>query len=479
MKPISRLLLLITAALSAAIFLLMSPMTAGAARTGLKPLLVDARFFNPAASVNIYVATTGSDVTGDGKTELTPYATVGRALKDIPNGFTSNPYVYVAAGTYAGNDKWILTAQPGISSTPSPAGGTVRVIGDCTTPTAVFSTTGSGTAVVSSAGGGQTGGVTKASQYTFAPTVTSGAIAAVTDGSHFLRRIPSGTVPSENLVLTSTSPNLVLGVTAATALTTASLCPYASIFTGSIAVSGTNGNSLVAGLTSHLSLYGLKFSAASGNNFFVSGSYMGASSILSLKDVTAFHSYFPVKTSLTTQQNGRNSLSTNLFVLGAYLGGNWGSVTGNTFRNTANEMLWLNAGISTNVTTTAALGSITTMSANTFEGTGTGIKAWNSSIGGLGTGTNSVDITGKVLDLHYGTSLVIATSGFTGKATVASDVMSRSYVAYNALWAITNVSAAAEQFNIGGAGMKDLADLPFIDVTAGTGQLARVSAGTD
>ena len=51
----------------------------------------------------VYVATTGSDTTGNGS-ESAPYATINKALKDIPanlNGFTAR--VHIAAGTYAEN----------------------------------------------------------------------------------------------------------------------------------------------------------------------------------------------------------------------------------------------------------------------------------------------------------------------------------------------------------------------------------------
>lgn len=51
----------------------------------------------------VYVSTTGSDATGTGS-ESAPYATITRALKDIPanlNGYTAR--VHIAAGTYVEN----------------------------------------------------------------------------------------------------------------------------------------------------------------------------------------------------------------------------------------------------------------------------------------------------------------------------------------------------------------------------------------
>ena len=74
----------------------------------------DRIYFSPAAAVTRYVnAATGSDVTCDGKGSgpssggiPCAWASVQHALDDIPNGWTNNVDILVAAGTDAANQTW-------------------------------------------------------------------------------------------------------------------------------------------------------------------------------------------------------------------------------------------------------------------------------------------------------------------------------------------------------------------------------------
>lgn len=52
------------------------------------------------SDMDLYVATTGDDVTGDGSVG-SPYATITRALQDVPKEIRHIVHVHVAAGTYA------------------------------------------------------------------------------------------------------------------------------------------------------------------------------------------------------------------------------------------------------------------------------------------------------------------------------------------------------------------------------------------
>ncbi len=472
---ISRLFLMFLMAFMA---ITVSPPEAQAGRRGLRPMLVDQRFYG-STNVNIYVTTAGSNETGDGKTVDTAYAGVGRALRDVPPGYLSPVTVVVGPGTYTADDQWIVSSISGRGNSPTPAGGTIRIIGDCTTPDAVISTTGAGTAVVTSAGGGMTGGVTRTSQFTFAPTLTSGAIAGVTDGSHYLTNTPAeGVTPTVTVVRASTSPNLVLVTSVGTALTTRRLCPFASIFSGAVTI---DGGPVVASASAALSFVvsSLSLTNVSARNVTFNGARVTGSSPLVLQSVNSSNSFFAVASQFVSWGSYRGSISNSMFNLGLGLKGNFDSVSTNVARNTSGDCIFLSG----STATYSQPGNVSTVASflrNDLEGTCTGIQAYGGTIAVVSTGATTVDITGKFLNLHHGARW-INISGVvpTGKVTVASDVMSGSMVAYNGTWAITNVSSAAQQFNVGGAGFKDIADLPFIDITAGTGQLSRVSAGAD
>ncbi len=429
--------------------------------------------------VNVYVSTTGSDTACDGTTSASAgagvtacaYASVGKAILSVPSGFVAAPWIHVAAGTYTADDQWVMAASPARTSTPAPAGGIIRVVDDCSSPTATFTTTGVGTAVVSSAGGGQTGGVTKIAQFTFAPTVGTGSITGVTDGSHYLTNTPaSGTAPSLNLVRASSSPNLVLGATATTALTTRRLCPYSVIFSGSINVLGAPNSGVTVGTNQGLTIIGLKFSLLSGKAFLCNAcNVTGSSNTLNLSEVSFQQSTINSKAGLVTTMSGRLGLSNNLFLAGAYLGGQWGSVSGNILKNTSAQLLWVNCGDTSSLTTITAQGGISGLTRNDFEGTGTGIMACASWVAQPVTGTNSVDITGAFLDLHYGARYIVfgTGSGVTGKVTVASTVKTGSIAITNGAYSVVNQTVTGQDWLVGAQTVVATASLPVMDYGSG------------
>ncbi len=64
--------------------------------------LIDNDLIKATASKALYVATTGSDTTGDG-TSAKPFATIQRALDNVPKNLGGNTYIInVSSGTYAG-----------------------------------------------------------------------------------------------------------------------------------------------------------------------------------------------------------------------------------------------------------------------------------------------------------------------------------------------------------------------------------------
>ena len=73
------------------------PIEAG---TPINKVLFDQKAYTLTGDVTVYVATTGSDVTGDG-TSAAPYATIQKALDSLPkwlDGYTAT--IDIAAGTY-------------------------------------------------------------------------------------------------------------------------------------------------------------------------------------------------------------------------------------------------------------------------------------------------------------------------------------------------------------------------------------------
>ena len=68
--------------------------------TPINKVLFDQKAYTLTGDVTVYVATTGSDVTGDG-TSAAPYATIQKALDSLPkwlDGYTAT--IDIAAGTY-------------------------------------------------------------------------------------------------------------------------------------------------------------------------------------------------------------------------------------------------------------------------------------------------------------------------------------------------------------------------------------------
>ena len=74
-----------------------SPVEVG---TPLNKALFDQKAYTLTESVTVYVATTGSDITGDG-TDVAPYATIQKAINSLPKCLGSyHAQIDIAAGTY-------------------------------------------------------------------------------------------------------------------------------------------------------------------------------------------------------------------------------------------------------------------------------------------------------------------------------------------------------------------------------------------
>lgn len=179
-------------------------------------------FFDETAVINLYVSTTGNDVTGDGLTPGTAWATPNHALKQFPWGWTSDVQINVAAGTYTGNQTWTLPVCPG-GKTTSNGTGRVVIVGDVSSAVALT--------------GGNVGALVAGKLTTYDFNVGAYA-AAVTDGSHFLYRPGAGTYASFTglAVEASVSPNLRVIASSTTALTLPSLATWDANFVGTVTI---------------------------------------------------------------------------------------------------------------------------------------------------------------------------------------------------------------------------------------------------
>lgn len=179
------------------------------------------RFFDESRIQLIYVSTTGNDSTGNGQSPAAAYATVQRALRDFPDGWTADVWIIVRAGTYGGNQTWTMFATPGYKTTTTGTG-RVAIVGDMVTGAVSLTGGVAGAAVAGTL-----------SQFRYAV----GAYApVVTNGSHFLWEAvsPANWLLSTRAVLASTSPNLDIQNSSNAALTNPRLSPWNTNFTGSV-----------------------------------------------------------------------------------------------------------------------------------------------------------------------------------------------------------------------------------------------------
>ena len=205
------------------------------------------RFFDESRIQLMYVSTTGSDTTGNGQSPAGAYATVQRALRDFPDGWTADVWIIVAAGSYAGNQTWTMFATPGYKTTTAGVG-RVAVVGDITT--GMVSLTG-GVAGAAVAG--------TLSQFRYAV----GAYApVVTNGSHLLweAATPANWLLSTRAVLASTSPNLDIQNSSNAALTNPRLVPWNTNFTGAITINVPGYRQ--AGGTHWFAVYAIRFQSS-------------------------------------------------------------------------------------------------------------------------------------------------------------------------------------------------------------------------
>lgn len=455
-----------------------TPSSGGAYSAAVGSIPFDVSYFSSGSTVIRYVdPTLGSDTACDGKSanpssggNPCAWASVQRALDDVPNGFFAQVDVHIAAGTYATPQVWNLYATPGSGGTVSNP--IVRVRGNCSTPTATFSSMGSGTALVSVTGGGKTGGVTMKNQYTFTPTVSTGSITGVTDGSHYLvSDYTAGASPVVNALRASTAPTLIVVAGSGTLAGTKRLCPYNTIFSALNFVGPTNATSKVV-TVSALQISGIEVTS---NNAITSVNFIGvkmSGSGPTIRDCNFANSVSINRISFISTRPGAFTFGNNLFKDGVEVTGTVGTISGVFSASTNPNCLWVNGGIGLVAGNTVTGGGIQAIFTADFEGTCTGIAMRNSHIGlANGTGGIAMDITGRFLKLENNSSITTLSQTTTGKRTLANQILSGSDFLTNGTWSDTNVSVAGEDILVGGlpvVSYASLASTPLMDFGSGS-----------
>lgn len=383
------------------------PLAGGAT---LVELGTDARFFDETATQVIHVATTGNDVTGDGTDALTPYASVNRALRDIPSGWTADVEIRVAAGTYAGNQTWSLPSLPG-PKLASSGTGRVAVVGAVTE-----------TALTSGGAGVAVAGKLAQADYTF-----DAFAGAITDGSHFIREGASTFLYGAFPLKASASPTLRVVTATTTAFTTPMLAQWATVFSGAVRwdvpALGTlfkayvNGVSFTSSFTaSGVTARGCKFATTTTCNDV---SFVGCTFAAST-------------TTLTGSTAALNALTNCLWVAGSLaLHGLINSLSSCVWRGAPSAAAKLAlGGISATITTALLPAWLRSLALCDFEGTGNAVRVVNGAV-------------------HSGGSSAACTVAITGGAALIATDGARLYGA--AGWAWTGTADAPSALTEGAA----------------------------
>lgn len=411
------------------------------------------RFFDESVLQHIYVSTTGNDTTGDGVTPATAYATVQRALNDLPQGWRADVWISVAAGTYAGAQNWVLNVLPGARNTISVSAvtGRVFVTGDLTPIQAL--TGGSGGVLVPG----------KVAQYTHAV----GAYAAtITDGSHWIMQAGVGTNAaslSARCVRASTTPNVVIVDSSTGALTNPQLMTWTTIFSGAINITspafygtppvffGVQGIRFNAtGVGRGVSFRGCRFDVANSgqDNGLIACTFMSG----------------------TQTQTGNNQIastsSSSLYVAGSLsLSGSFQSVSVNVFAGAPSVAAHLmGGGTSSTVTSMTVPAFVNLFATNDFEGTGDGIHLRaGSSVGASGSVPCSFAMTNGRPIVVAGGSQVFGSQSWTGTGGLPSLILSGSALDTGGGYVVVNSVTPGQDVQVGVLAVQAVAVRPTTD----------------
>lgn len=448
--------------------------------------LADPGYFSAAAPVLRYVdPALGNDTTCDGKGTgpasggvPCAWASVQRALDDIPDGFTARVGIVLQPGTFSGTQSWTLAAQQGAAT------GVVGIEGACNTPQATFSTTNTGTAVVS-------GGVTKLTQWTFTPTISAGTIpATIVAGDFYLRQNNAaaaslGAMNNGRVVMASTTGGttvrLTVGsgtaITSNSVVTAPTLCPFSTIWSGNVTIAG-NATSGV------LRAFGMKFAGTlAATRMTMSGNWFAGSSAIAR--ATALSGTYSSASGVALVGGGRDtnasSVSTSWFSTSQIHAEGPANIASSVFSGTANPKIRL-GGTALSALVVFGGAQLTQFITLDFEGSGTAVdvRGTANTITSNGTSSALVGCTGPVMSLeitgspinmeagaqwYLGCSLTSAGT-YTSASTIKSG--SRLWISPSGAWAATNTSTPGSDWTVGAQAAVSTANLPVTDYGSGS-----------
>lgn len=433
--------------------------------TGPAYPLYTGRFFNELVTQYIYVSTTGSDTTGDGIAPATAYASPGRALRDLPPGWTANVVIQVAAGTYAGAQSWTIPVLPGPRTAPTTSFSTGRVFicGDVSTPVQALT-------------GGVAGALLagKVAQITYA---VGAYAAAVTDGSHFVVKSNSGADASTaNIVVTTTgsaTPNMIFNNNNPSAMTNPTLNTWTTIFSGTIIVNTPAASGVPLG--AWFSIIAIRFN--------VTGNFHGAAMrgcrwdvAPTLHDCSLVNCVSMTGTVLASAGDKMAaSAFSSFFVVtgGIALTGRFANVIVCLFRGA--PLLTAKCQLGGQFASPGSGGApawVNLFSSNDFEGTGSAIKMNGGSINASGSTGMTFAVTGSPYILD-GMANAFTPTGFPliGTGGLPSTISGGSALDSHGGYVVTNSVTPGQDVTVGALPVQAVAVRPTVDPT----QLCRYS----
>lgn len=388
----------------------------------------NARFMGVTTPQYVYVNPSGgSDSTGTGLTSGTAYATIQRAIDDIPHGFKTDIIVQIAAGSFSGQN-FTVNVQPGFRTGSTSAA--IYVMGD-QTAAYTFASSGSG-ALVS--------GKAAQVQYTLAHGLT------ITDGSHWVMN-NTGAAPSTTRILRASTTTQIVSVQSSTApLSNQKICAYGTVFTSSFSCGSST---LGSGGAPFLHLVGLQLNAPGiMTNCVINGSRVAGGTY---QNCNIFGGVFTAATSLIDGDWGRRTMFNSLFLSGVTLSGPRSSVQQCVFSNTGNPCMAIGTtGFSSPPVPQHPGSGVKAVSAVDFEGSGIGIMATGNSYF-IGAGSITFALTNRAIDAAHG-ALFASSVNHTWSGTVTAPSLLRSRAWFNKTgitYSVSNTASPGQDFNVG------------------------------
>ncbi len=385
------------------------------------------RFLTGSSPQYIYVhPTSGNDTTGDGLSMLTAYATLQRAIVDIPDGFKVDVIVQLPSGSFAGQ-AFNVNSLPSLKADGDLAG--VYIIGDQTAAYS-YATTGTGSLVAG-----------KSSQVSYA--VNHGL--TITNGSHWVMN-NTGDIPRDVRVLKASSVSELIFIQSSTAARlNEKICTYSTIFTSTFtanSVLGPDNKPFVrlvgfrmnaSGVCSGIAFHG---TSAAGSTF---------------QDCAVTSGVFTTGATFSDAENYMLETRNVFFVGGCVFNGyRNGGLRDCVISNTTNPALTV--GSSSALATHPVSGACAVSSCD-FEGSGVGIALSGSGAFFITEGNITFALTNRAIDAYQG-ALVGAGSASTWSGTVTLPARLRSRSAFakaGITYNVTNTANPGQDFDVGSA----------------------------